>query len=184
MGPGLGLTEEAEELVRYVIQNSPVPTVIDGDGIRLCRNITDTLSDNFIITPHLKEMNYLTGISMEDLKKDVPGRTKTAAKQWNCVVVGKDARTAVSDGQECYINVSGNNGMATGGSGDVLAGLMGGLLAQHMEPFAAAKLAVFLHGLSGDAMAEEKGLYSLMASDLIRGVARITAQLYAGGRRE
>ncbi len=184
VGPGLGLTEEAEELVRYVIQNSPVPTVIDGDGIRLCRNITDTLSDNFIITPHLKEMNYLTGISMEDLKKDVPGRTKTAAKQWNCVVVGKDARTAVSDGQECYINVSGNNGMATGGSGDVLAGLMGGLLAQHMEPFAAAKLAVFLHGLSGDAMAEEKGLYSLMASDLIRGVARITAQLYAGGRRE
>lgn len=181
VGPGLGLTEEAEELVRFVIQNSPVPTVIDGDGIRLCRNITDTLSDNFILTPHLKEMNYLTGVSVADLQRDVPGRTKLAARQWNCVVVGKDARTAVSDGRECYINVSGNNGMATGGSGDVLAGVIGGLLAQHMEPFAAAKLAVFLHGLSGDAMAEEKGPYSLMASDLIRGIARVTAQLYTGG---
>lgn len=181
VGPGLGLTEEAEELVRFVIQNSPVPTVIDGDGIRLCRNITDTLSDNFILTPHLKEMNYLTGVSVADLQRDVPGRTKLAARQWNCVVVGKDARTAVSDGRECYINVSGNNGMATGGSGDVLAGVIGGLLAQHMETFAAAKLAVFLHGLSGDAMAEEKGPYSLMASDLIRGIARVTAQLYTGG---
>ena len=71
--------------------------------------------------------------------------------------------------------------MATGGSGDVLAGLTGGLLGQNMEPFAAAKLAVYLHGLGGDVMAEEKGVYSLMASDLIRGVASISAQLYTEG---
>lgn len=181
VGPGLGLTEEAEKLVRYVVENSPVPTVIDGDGIRLCRNVTDTLSDNFILTPHLKEMSYLTGISVSDLQGDLPGTTRDTAKKWNCVIAQKDARTVVSDGKECYINVSGNNGMATGGSGDVLAGITGGLLGQHMEPFAAAKLAVYLHGLSGDVAAKEKGVYGMMASDLIHGVTSISAQLYTGG---
>ncbi len=175
VGPGLGLTDESEEMIRYIVENSPVPTVIDGDGIRLCRNVTDTLSDNFILTPHLKEMNYLTGIPVPELQKDLPGTTRKAAGEWNCVVVQKDARTVVSDGRECYINVSGNNGMATGGSGDVLAGMMAGLLGQRMEPFAAAKLAVYLHGLSGDVMAREKGRYSLLASDLITGIAKVTA---------
>lgn len=181
VGPGLGLTEEAEELVRYVVENSPVPTVVDGDGIRLCRNVTDTLSDNFILTPHLKEMSYLTGISVSDLQGNLPDTTRDTAKKWNCVIVQKDARTVVSDGKECYINVTGNNGMATGGSGDVLAGITGGLLGQHMEPFAAAKLAVYLHGLSGDVAAKEKGVYGMMASDLIHGATSISAQLYTGG---
>ena len=184
VGPGLGLTEEAEEMVRYIVENSPVPTVIDGDGIRLCRNVTDTLSDNFILTPHLKEMSYLTGIPVSGLQDNLPDTTKSTAGNWNCVVVQKDARTVVSDGNECYINVSGNSGMATGGSGDVLAGIMGGLLGQHMEPFAAAKLAVYLHGLSGDAAAKKKGVYSMMASDLICGVADISAQLYTEGGME
>lgn len=120
-------------------------------------------------------MNYLTGIPVPELQKDLPGTTRKAAGEWNCVVVQKDARTVVSDGRECYINVSGNNGMATGGSGDVLAGMMTGLLGQRMEPFAAAKLAVYLHGLSGDVMAREKGRYSLLASDLITGIAKVTA---------
>ena len=181
VGPGLGLTGEAEEMVRYIVENSPVPTVIDGDGIRLCRNVADSLSDNFILTPHLKEMSYLTGIPVPELQGDLPGTTREAAQAWGCVVVQKDARTVVSDGRECYINISGNNGMATGGSGDVLAGIIGGLLGQHMEPFAAARLAVYLHGLSGDAMAQEKGVYSLLASDLIMGIARVTAPFYAAG---
>lgn len=180
-GPGLGLTGEAEEMMRYIVDNSPVPTVIDGDGIRLCRNVTDHLSDNFILTPHLKEMSYLTGRTLAELQEDLPGTTKKAAEEWECVAVQKDARTVVSDGRECYINVSGNNGMATGGSGDVLAGMMAGLLGQHLEPFAAAKLAVYLHGLSGDVMAQEKGKYSLLASDLITGLAKVTAGIHAAG---
>ena len=173
IGPGLGLSGEAEELVRYVVENSPVPTVIDGDGIRLCRNITDKLTDNFILTPHVKEMSYLTGKSVPELGRDILGTTREAASEWECIIAQKDARTVVSNGGECYLNVSGNNGMATGGAGDVLAGMMGGLLGQGMEPFAAAKLAVYLHGLAGDAMAEEKSVYSLMASDIITGLSRV-----------
>ncbi len=173
IGPGLGLTDEAKELVRYVLENSPVPTVVDGDAIRLCGQITDTLTDNFILTPHVKEMSYFTGMSVGELLKDIPGTTVETAEQAGCILVQKDARTVVSDGRECYINLSGNNGMATGGTGDVLAGIIGGLLGQGMEPFAAAKLGVYLHGLAGDVMAEEKGEYSMMASDLLEGLTRV-----------
>ena len=173
IGPGLGLSDEALELVRYVIDNSPVPTVIDGDGIRLCRNITMKLSDNFILTPHRKEMSYLTGHTMEELKKSPVSTAFDAAMDTKSIVVAKDFRTIVSDGNNCYINVSGNNGMSTAGSGDVLAGMIGGLLGQGMEPFAAARLAVYIHGLSGDVMAEKVSNYSLMASDLIDGIGEV-----------
>ena len=142
IGPGLGLDAEAQEMVRYVVENSPVPTVIDGDGIRLCRNITSKLSENFILTPHMKELSYLTGREVPELLDSPVTAVFDAAMDLDCIVAGKDARTVVSDGETCYINVSGNNGMATGGSGDVLAGLTGGLLGQGMEPYEAAKLAL------------------------------------------
>ena len=180
IGPGLGVSEEAEEMVRYVLENSPVPTVIDGDGIRLCSKRADCLTDNFILTPHVKEMSYLTGMSVTELQQDILGTTRDNAEQWGCIMVQKDARTVVSDGAECYLNLCGNNGMATGGSGDVLAGIIGGLLGQKMEPFAAAKLGVYLHGLAGDVMISEKGTYGLMASDLISGLCKVFGM--QGGR--
>lgn len=183
IGPGLGLTEDAMELVKYVLENSPVPTVIDGDAIRLCGQITDTLTDNFILTPHVKEMSYLTGMSVGELRQDIVGTTLDTAEQFGCILAQKDARTVVSDGTECYINLSGNNGMATGGSGDVLAGMIGGFLGQGMDPFAAAKLGVYLHGLAGDRQALKKGCYSLMASDLLEGIADVLAGKEADNER-
>lgn len=176
IGPGLGISEEAEEMVQYVLENSPVPTVIDGDAIRLCSKLTDSLTDNFILTPHVKEMSYLTGMSVAELQQDILGTTQDNAEQWGCIMVQKDARTIVSDGTECYINLSGNCGMATGGSGDVLAGMIGGLLGQGMESFPAAKLGVYLHGLAGDVVKKEKGTFGLMASDLLSGLCQIFAE--------
>ncbi len=173
IGPGLGLDKEAQEMVQYVVENSPVPTVIDGDGIKLARNVTSTLSENFVVTPHMKEMSYLTNRDISDLLKNPVSAAYDAAMDLDGIVVCKDARTVVSDGHSCYINVSGNNGMATGGSGDVLAGVVGGFLAQGMEPFDAAKLAVYLHGLAGDVMAEKLSKYSLMASDLLDGLGEV-----------
>lgn len=174
IGPGLGLEQTAEDMVRYVIAHAAVPTVVDGDAITLCRRVADTLKENFVLTPHVKEMSYLTDIPIANLQRDIPSTTAEAAGRWNCVVVQKDARTVVSNGTECYVNVSGNHGMATGGAGDVLAGITGGLLAQGMNPFDAAKLAVYWHGLSGDHMVLEKGAYGLMASDLITGMSKVT----------
>lgn len=173
IGPGIGLTEEAEEMVNYVLENSPVPTVMDGDAIRLCSKLTDSLTDNFILTPHVKEMSYLSGMTVKELQQDILGTTIDNAEQWGCIMVQKDARTIVSDGTEAYINISGNSGMATGGSGDVLAGVIAGLLAQGMDTFSAAKLGVYLHGMAGDVMISETGTYGLLASDLIEGLKKV-----------
>ncbi len=177
IGPGLGVSEETEELVHYVIENSSVPTVVDGDAIRLCCGISDVLTSDFILTPHVKEMSVLTGMSIGELQNDIIGTTKETAEQFGCILVQKDARTVVSDGRECYINLSGNQGMATGGSGDVLAGMIGGLLGQGMEPFAAAKLGVWIHGLAGDTQLRKKGSYSLMASDLFDGLSDVLSDI-------
>lgn len=173
IGPGLGLDAEAQEMVRHVVENSPVPTVIDGDGIRLCRNITSKLSENFVLTPHMKELSYLTGREVSELLDSPVTATFDTAMDLDCIVAGKDARTIVSDGETCYINVSGNNGMATGGTGDVLAGLTGGLLGQGMEPFEAAKFAVYIHGLAGDVMSEKRSRYAMIASDLLEGIGEV-----------
>ncbi len=163
-------------MVRYVVENAPVPVVIDGDGIRHLRKCTDCLTDNFVLTPHVKEMSYLTGMDIAELQRDIVGTTVDSARQWGCIIVQKDARTVVSDGVESCINVCGNSGMATGGSGDVLAGVIGGLLAQGMDSFAAAKLGVYLHGLAGDEMLSVTGTYGMMASDLITGLQKVFAR--------
>ena len=176
IGPGIDLTQEAEEMVRYVVENAPVPVVIDGDGIRHLRKCTDCLTDNFVLTPHVKELSYLTGMYIAELQRDIVGTTVDSARQWGCIIVQKDARTVVSDGVESCINVCGNSGMATGGSGDVLAGVIGGLLAQGMDSFAAAKLGVYLHGLAGDEMLSVTGTYGMMASDLITGLQKVFAR--------
>lgn len=169
-GPGIGLTQESEEMISYILKHASVPTVIDGDAISICSRLADSLPEQFVLTPHVKEMACLTGKTVSELLEEIVVSTEDASKKWGCTIAHKDARTVVSNGKETYINVSGNHGMATGGSGDVLAGLLGGLLAQKMEPFEAAKLAVYLHGLAGDVMRKEKTAYSLMASDLLEGI--------------
>lgn len=171
-GPGIGISPESEKMIQYVIEQASVPTVIDGDAISIGSRLADSLPGNFILTPHVKEMTCLTGKTVPELLEEIVPSTEDASRKWGCTVVQKDARTVVSNGAETYINVSGNHGMATGGSGDVLAGLAGGLLAQKMEPFEAAKLAVYLHGLAGDVMRNEKTAYGLMASDLLEGIPK------------
>lgn len=172
-GPGIGLSKQSEGMIKELLSHAAVPTVLDGDAIPICSRLTDSVPDNFIMTPHVKEMTFLTGKSVPELLEDITGSTRAAATKWGCVIAQKDARTVVSTGEETYINVSGNHGMATGGSGDVLAGFTGGLLAQKMKPFEAAKLAVYIHGLAGDVIRNEKTAYCLLASDLLDGIAMV-----------
>ena len=179
VGPGLGLDDDAQKTVETIINNSYVPTVIDADAIRLCRNITNKLSENFILTPHMKEMSYLTGKSVDEILNDTVNCARDAAYDFDAIIVCKDFRTVVSDGSECYINVSGNSGMATAGSGDVLSGMIGALLGQGMETFDAAKLGVYIHGLAGDIQAKLMSKNALMASDIADGIGKvITDQLF------
>ena len=178
IGPGLGTDKTAEKLVKYVLGKARVPLVVDADGINILAKDKACLLDAqapLVLTPHIQEMARLLGCDREELLKNPMGTAKKFAENYPVVLVLKDARTIVIKNKETpYINVSGNHGMATGGSGDVLAGIIGSLAGQGMSPFEAAKLGVYLHGKAGDMAAKAKGMYGMTASDLLDGIFEVT----------
>ena len=180
IGPGLGTKPYAVSILNYVIQYSKVPVVIDADALNIMavnRDMFGMLSTKTIITPHMKEMERLTGRAVSEIKKNPIDTAKAFSNITGAVCVLKDARTVVSSAfSDVYINMSGNDGMATGGSGDVLTGIIAALLAQRMAPFKAAALGVYLHGLAGDKAKEKLGPYSLMAGDIIENISEVTMQ--------
>ncbi|MEW6096995.1 MAG: NAD(P)H-hydrate dehydratase [bacterium] len=171
IGPGLGRNNDIVNLIRKLIPKLNVPMVIDADGLFALANnlhILKEKSSPVVITPHHGEMAYLLGVSIDEVKKDRLGVAQRFAQKYQLVVVLKGPRTIIADPEgNTYINSTGNPGMATAGCGDVLTGMIAGLLAQKVSDLDAAKLGVFLHGLAGDLVLEEKGVYSLVASDLI-----------------
>ncbi|MGL4791507.1 MAG: NAD(P)H-hydrate dehydratase, partial [Anaerotignaceae bacterium] len=124
-----------------------------------------------IITPHMGEFSRLTGLSIEEILQDTIAISEKFAKDYNCIVVLKDFRTIVATPEKTHINTTGNNAMAKGGSGDVLTGIIGGLLAQGMDSFNAARVGVYIHGMCGDSGAKKYGQYSLMATELIEEIS-------------
>lgn len=178
IGPGLGLHKTSELILQTVLNDAEVPVVVDADAIHLLKNQEQWQKKEFsvpvILTPHLKEMSALIGKSVDEIKNDlIETASCEAGQNENLIVVLKDAVTVVSDGAENYINLSGNNGMATGGSGDVLTGIIAALSAQGNKPFTAASLGVYIHGLSGDISSKEKGYYGVVADDLIDNIPKV-----------
>ena len=177
LGPGLGIKEYAAYIVEKVLRDYKKTIVLDADGLNIVAKNKNWLTNteaSVIITPHLAEMSRITEVKTGDIKSNKYLVAKEFAKQNKLVVVLKDSRTLVSDGGvQAYINTTGNNGMATGGSGDVLAGIIGGLCGQNMDEFEAAKLGVCLHGLAGQEAAISKGRYSMIASDIVRGITAV-----------
>ena len=180
LGPGLGTGEAAQYLVDKVLRSFDGTVVLDADGINVLSehmDLFETMHSKLILTPHLMEMSRLTNQSVTDIKANKYDLAREFAKRHNVVVALKDARTVVSDGGlQAYINITGTNGMATGGSGDVLTGIIAGLLAQGMDRFEATKLGVCMHGMAGQAAAEEKGQYSMIAGDIVRSIEQIIAK--------
>ena len=178
IGPGLGMDPEAEKILEYVIRESEVPLVIDADGLNLLAKNPNWLyakRKEIIITPHILEMARLSGESKENVKEHAMEIAENFVNKYPVTLILKDTRTLVAkEGELLYVNTSGNSGMATGGSGDVLAGIVGGLLAQGMLPVEAARLAVYLHGLSGDHAAQKKGVYAMTARDILEGMIEVT----------
>lgn len=177
LGPGLGTKDYAEYIVEKVLRDYKETIVLDADGLNIVAQNIKWLADTnarVIITPHLAEMSRLTEVKTGDIKSNKYQVAKEFAKDNNIIVVLKDSRTVVSDGGvQAYINTTGNNGMATGGSGDVLAGIIGGLCGQNMDEFEAAKLGVCMHGLAGQEAAISRGRYSMIASDIVRGITAV-----------
>ncbi len=135
--------------------------------------LSSIIKPQTIITPHLMELSRLLGISISDISNNLVDTARQCSYNNDLIYAIKDARSIVTQGGLHYINVSGNNGMATGGSGDILTGIIAALIAQGMKSYEATCLAVYLHGLAGDAAAKERGQYSMMAGDIVDSIEKV-----------
>mgnify|MGYP006281758255 CR=1 FL=1 len=173
VGPGIGRTAPAFGAVRRLVAELPCPAVVDADGLNALTEDTAVLADApaaRLLTPHPGEMGRLLGCSAGEVQNDRRGVAVGFAREHGVLLALKGAGTVVTDGRRVYVNSTGNPGMATGGTGDVLTGLTAGLLCQGLDPFEALQLAVFVHGLAGDLAAREKGELSLIAEDVLEQV--------------
>ncbi len=170
IGPGLSAHPETAELVQAVIKSVSIPAVVDADGLNALAAGPELLGcpARLVLTPHYGELSRLLKVGIPQIKAEPLKYAREAARKFNQMIVLKGAPTvtALPDGR-AWINPTGNSGMATAGSGDVLAGLIGGLLAQGLSPERAAVLGVYLHGLAGDLAADDKTEYCLLAGDII-----------------
>lgn len=169
VGPGLSTSKQAHKILKTVLKCAPEKLVIDADGLNLISKsyvLRSKIPESAILTPHLGEMSRLTGAAIGEIKAEKPEFSAKLAAELGCICVLKDSVTAVSDGKECYLNQTGNSGMAKAGSGDVLAGIISALLAQGIPPLHCAKLGVFLHGKAGDKAVETRSEHSLLARDI------------------
>ncbi len=171
LGPGIGRDPATVSFVQQFVEDCKVPLVIDADGLNAFDGQTEKLNGAtrpLVLTPHPGEMSRLTGLSTAEVQKDRLGVARRFAAEHACIVVLKGHRTliALPDGTT-WVNTTGNAGMATGGTGDVLTGIVAGLMAQTKDIAMAVRAAVYLHGLAGDVAREKVGEASLIAGDLI-----------------
>lgn len=177
IGCGLGKSDTAERVMQYTLKRALVPCVVDADGINILSKHMEWIEETnalIVLTPHMKEMSRMLQCSVKELIEQRMERLHAFVERYKVVCVLKDARTLVAkEHQNTYLNLSGNAAMAKAGSGDVLAGVIVGILAQQCEPYTSACLGVFLHGLAGDMARDKKGAYSVLASDLVAEISSI-----------
>lgn len=177
VGPGLGLNENIREIVYEIIRKSEIPLVIDADGINVVSQNIDILKESkckIILTPHFKEMSRLSGLSIEEIKKDKIQCASEFARNYGVTVVLKGPKTVICDENEnIFVSSTGNVGMAKGGSGDVLAGIIGSLAAQGISILDAGICGVFTHGLAGDLCKKSYSSVSMTPTDIIRKLPEI-----------
>jgi NAD(P)H-hydrate epimerase len=175
LGPGLGQSPAISNLVAAVIRQVTAPVVLDADGLNAVGRQTDWFRQRpapLVITPHPGEFARLLGSDVATIQANRQDLAGQFAGANGVVLVLKGHQTVVTDGQRLYVNATGNPGMATGGTGDVLTGLIAALLGQGLEAFEAAQLGVHLHGLAGDLARDELGEAGLIASDLVSYLPR------------
>ena len=191
IGSGLGQSETAGKLVEYTMKHALCPCVADADALNILSEHLSWISKNpgeadgaksvsrqMVLTPHLKEMARLLDCTVRELTEERIPMLEAFVSEYPVICALKDARTLVAgEGEQLYMNLSGNAAMAKAGSGDVLTGIIAGLLAQKPDAYQTACLGVYLHGLSGDAAKQEKGSYSVLADDLIDGIGKVLKEL-------
>lgn len=172
IGPGLGQSEDVSKVVRWVLRNYYGPIVLDADGINVLAQHRDVLRDRTtptIITPHEGEFKRIGGV----LTQDRLSAAALLASELGVTVLLKGYRTVITDGVRGYINNTGNPGMAVGGCGDILAGIITALLGQGLPPLEAAACSAWLHGAAGDICSSEIGQYGMLPSDMLSVLPRL-----------
>ena len=184
VGPGLGKSREALGCLERMVRQGGKPLLVDADGLNLLSEqpgLRELLAEQgrqgraIVLTPHVGELARLLGRSIQECKRDLPAAGSALAARLNAVVAAKDARTFICrEGHGTCVNLNGNSGMATAGSGDVLTGIIAALLAQGMEGFEAAAVGAYVHGRAGDLVAARMGPYACTAGDMAQAVACLT----------
>lgn len=172
IGPGLGQSQGTFTVLKAILQQYSGSVVIDADGINVLAGHIDLLRGRTaptILTPHIGEFNRITGQAC----KDRVAEAKEFAANNQVILLLKGHRTVITDGTDCYINHTGNPGMAVGGSGDVLAGMITALLGQGIAPLQAAACGAWLHGAAGDICEKEIGQYGMLPSDMLQVLPRL-----------
>lgn len=172
IGCGLGQSEDTLAVVKAVLEHAACPVVVDADGINVLSGHKDILRGRAyptILTPHDGEFARIGGC----LSEDRMASAAALANDLNAVVLLKDHRTCITDGRTGYVNVTGNPGMAVGGSGDVLAGMIVSLAGQGLAPLEAAACGAWLHGAAGDICAGELGQYAMLPTDMLNALPRL-----------
>ncbi len=181
IGPGISQNKETQSLVRSLLEKMGKPIILDADGINAFAGHVDSLKKataHLVLTPHIGEMARLLGKDIDEVRNNRKDIALEFAHQYNIVLVLKGHETIVArpDGV-FYINATGNVGMATGGTGDVLTGMIASFVGQGMDAFNAAAAGVYFHGLAGDLAAREKGVLSLIATDLLKKLPEVLKTL-------
>ena len=172
VGPGLGQSEGVLEVVKTVLEQATCPAVLDADGINMVAKHMDILRGRTaptILTPHDGEFARLGGV----IGADRVAAAEQMARELGCIVLLKGHHTVITDGSSTYINHTGNPGMAVGGSGDVLAGIIVSLLGQGIAPLEAAACGAWLHGAAGDRCAADLGQYGMLPTDMLNILPRL-----------
>lgn len=181
IGPGISKNKETQKLVLNLISKLNKPLVIDADGLNAIAGHIDILKSAkapIILTPHPGEMSRLVGKDKDEIQNNRKEVAMKFANEYNVVLVLKGHETLVANQTgELYVNRTGNPGMASGGTGDVLTGIIAAFIGQGIEPFMAASLAVYFHGLAGDLALKEKGVLSLIATDLLNKLPEVLKTL-------
>lgn len=176
LGPGIGQGSQARQIVCQVLRSAKVPVVLDADALNIVAGQMELLeqsSAELVVTPHPGEMARLCRQQVPQILHTIRETAEAFASQYRLTCVLKDAVTVTAGPSGTCLNTSGCSAMAKGGSGDVLAGMIAALIAQGMQPEAAARMGVYIHGLAGEAAACKKGVYSVLASDIIHAIGTV-----------
>lgn len=185
LGPGLGQSKQARELVEKLLKKRLAKSVIDGDGLNIISSIENwwkKLNGEMILTPHPGEMSRLTGLIVDQIQSDREDVAIKFANKWNKIIVLKGANTVIaSPSGEVAVSPFANPALATAGTGDILSGIIAGFLAQGLNNFDAACVGVYIHGLAGDMLKEKYGSAGGLASDLLPFLPKVLLNISKKG---